>query len=113
MLIASYATLSMTFKAFNMLVSKYQKVIDGNDIILAPTTTKLNKKLQNYDIASCSEVKKLEENLGPRFRSDISSEYDILRRYVVFLSPKQPKNSVQNDLYETHNCSGANLCSHY
>lgn len=80
---SSYATLSMTVKAFKSLLSKCKTIVDGNDPILSPIAEKMADKLNKYDSVLCSELAKLAQIVDPRFGSDILSDSDILRKYVV------------------------------
>lgn len=76
----------MTVKAFRMLMSKCTAVLEGDDPILAPVTKEMKDKLQKYDGLLCCEVEHLAQILNSRFGSDLLSDSEVLRQYVVLPS---------------------------
>lgn len=84
---STYATLSMTIKAYQLLLTKCNVLVDRNDELLAQVAKKMRDKLLKYNTDLCSELARLAQILDPRFGSDLLSDAEILRRHVVAPSP--------------------------
>lgn len=104
---SSYATLSVTEKAFRALLSKCNTIMDSNDPLLKKIAEKMANKLLKYESLLCNDMAKLAQVLDPRFGSDILEDSDILRRHVVL--PPADQQSEEAPVDEPHNASGTNF----
>lgn len=105
-----YATLGITVKAFKMLLSKCRTIVDKNNVILSPLAQKMINKLTKYDEVLCTETAQLAKILYLTFSSDILSDTEILRRYVVLPSDVNKHNLITRSTeIEPQDASGANF----
>lgn len=96
----SHATWGITMKEVKLVVSKYQSVVDWKDRTLTPIALTILSKFKKYNAAWCREVVPLAKVFYLQFRSNLLSDSEILRRYVVLSFASRSEMGASNSLTE-------------
>lgn len=97
---SSYATVSITTKALQSLLSKCRTFIESSHPLLEPIAKKMFDKMTKYEALLCSELANLAQILDPRFGNDILSHSTVLRRYVILPSASIDDNTITSQRTE-------------
>lgn len=67
---SKFATLSVTIKAYKILLAKCTLAIENNDTVMKPIAEAMYAKLKKYDSLICSDIAQLALAFDPRFSND-------------------------------------------